>query len=149
MDIEDHAIDVHGFRALDSDSILPDGQDFNTDIVSENLMSFDVLASHGNASSDSLDHQESATRLPSDNAAIEGEATSDSLPISVAPSDTGSSSIKKGKPKKSMKRKSVYLPTHDNGNGESYAPAKRWERRKVQIKTLEGEFSVMIWASGL
>ncbi|PZC70398.1 hypothetical protein B5X24_HaOG216558 [Helicoverpa armigera] len=27
-------------------------------------------------------------------------------------------------------------------------PARRWEQKQVQIKTMEGEFSVTMWATG-
>jgi hypothetical protein len=32
--------------------------------------------------------------------------------------------------------------------GATRGPARRWEQKQVQIKTMEGEFSVTMWATG-
>lgn len=46
-----------------------------------------------------------------------------------------------GEPVQAMDRKHMALMS---GNGKS----RRWEQKLVQIKTMEGEFSVTMWASG-
>ncbi len=51
-----------------------------------------------------------------------------------------------GSGKKAFKR-SLQGADDDNGNNDVDKPRK-WERKKVQIKTLEGEFAVTMWASG-
>ena len=48
--------------------------------------------------------------------------------------------------KKAFKR-SLQGGDDDSGRNEVDKPRK-WERKKVQIKTLEGEFAVTMWASG-
>jgi len=69
---------------------------------------------------------------------------------SVDIQSTPTSSTKKRKPKsnklKSANKKSKNS-NEEEGTTEIDVPRK-WERKKVQIKTLEGEFSVTVWASG-
>lgn len=44
---------------------------------------------------------------------------------------------------------SGYLVVDHGGSGDfSCSKARRWEQKQVQIKTMEGEFSVTMWASG-
>ena len=55
----------------------------------------------------------------------------------------------KGGKKKGKSRNIVHsnnLGVADLGIGDS--SVKKWEQKQVQIKTLEGEFSVTMWASG-
>lgn len=49
------------------------------------------------------------------------------------------------KGKKSTKRSKK----HDSSYDSSRKVSRKWEQRQVQIKTLEGEFSVTMWASGM
>ena len=51
-----------------------------------------------------------------------------------------------GSGKKAFKR-SLQAADDDGSRNEVDKPRK-WERKKVQIKTLEGEFAVTMWASG-
>ena len=51
-----------------------------------------------------------------------------------------------GSGKKAFKR-SLQAGDDESGRNEVDKPRK-WERKKVQIKTLEGEFAVTMWASG-
>lgn len=42
-----------------------------------------------------------------------------------------------------------FLLSANSGGGDYTSPrARRWEQKQVQIKTMEGEFSVTMWASG-
>ena len=59
---------------------------------------------------------------------------------------TGSTKKRKLKSNKLVKKKSKNC-NEEEGTTEIDVPRK-WERKKVQIKTLEGEFSVTVWASG-
>ena len=61
-------------------------------------------------------------------------------------SKSGKSKLGQGSGKKAFKR-SLQGADDDNGGNEIDKPRK-WERKKVQIKTLEGEFAVTMWASG-
>lgn len=57
---------------------------------------------------------------------------------------------KKG-PKKTKKSGSSKFRSSDHtifGEMGSETKARKWEQKQVQIKTLEGEFSVTMWASG-
>lgn len=61
--------------------------------------------------------------------------------------ETGPSTSKRSRKKRLGKVKIE----HDNESELSYEIercARRWEQKQVQIKTLEGEFSVTMWASG-
>ena len=81
----------------------------------------------------------------------------DSIPvptpeIEIATEEQSPSTSKKGKGgKKKGKTKGISLEG-DVGIGElTFDPnstTRRWEQKQVQIKTLEGEFSVTMWASG-
>lgn len=58
--------------------------------------------------------------------------------------DVGTSTaIAPSKTKKSNKRQKK----GDSNNGTERKVARKWEQKQVQIKTLEGEFSVTMWAS--
>lgn len=59
---------------------------------------------------------------------------------------SGKGKSSQGSGKKSFKR-SLHVGDDDSGRNEVEKPRK-WERKKVQIKTLEGEFAVTMWASG-
>lgn len=39
-------------------------------------------------------------------------------------------------------------PLQLNNNSSSRPASRKWEQKQVQIKTLEGEFSVTMWAAG-
>ena len=79
------------------------------------------------------------------NIAEEQEISSScSTPASV-PKDNKKRKIKGIKSKLTKKTKTGN--SDDEGATEIDVPRK-WERKKVQIKTLEGEFSVTVWASG-
>lgn len=75
------------------------------------------------------------------------------IPCNVSCSVTPTKDVSKKKKAKSSKQKTnkkLKLGTtngEDDGTSEIDVPRK-WERKKVQIKTLEGEFSVTVWASG-
>ena len=67
------------------------------------------------------------------------------------------SSPKPGKKRKSKSSKSksngkkgkLTNTEDDDGTNDMIDVPRKWERKKVQIKTLEGEFSVTMWASGV
>ena len=61
-------------------------------------------------------------------------------------SRSGKGKSGQGSGKKAFKR-SLQTGDDDSGRNEVDKPRK-WERKKVQIKTLEGEFAVTMWASG-
>ena len=63
----------------------------------------------------------------------------------VTPNSNKKRKIKttKGKPLKKLKQ-----GNDEEGTTEIDVPRK-WERKKVQIKTLDGEFSVTVWATGI
>ena len=72
--------------------------------------------------------------------------------IEIATEEQLPSTSKKGKGgKKKQKTKGLFVDG-DSGIGElTFDPnstTRRWEQKQVQIKTLEGEFSVTMWASG-
>jgi len=87
-----------------------------------------------------------------------GSDYSDHIPGIPDPADIGLGSFssdyvgstRRGKGKR---KKSVKNGRHDVGEGltlQSLDPSgtRRWERKQVQITTLDGEFSVTMWASG-
>lgn len=59
-------------------------------------------------------------------------------------------SIKRKKTNASLKNRSVLIKNETMLCGEMGMEAKprKWEQKQVQIKTMEGEFSVTMWASG-
>ncbi|GBM86164.1 hypothetical protein AVEN_48178-1 [Araneus ventricosus] len=57
--------------------------------------------------------------------------------------ETGPGTSKRGKKKKFAKAK-----IENELSYEIERSSRRWEQKQVQIKTLEGEFSVTMWASG-
>ena len=59
---------------------------------------------------------------------------------------SGKGKSSQGSGKKAFKR-SLQTGDEEGGRNEVEKPRK-WERKKVQIKTLEGEFAVTMWASG-
>lgn len=59
--------------------------------------------------------------------------------------ETGPSTSKRNRKKKLGK---VKIEHDDELSYEIERCARRWEQKQVQIKTLEGEFSVTMWASG-
>ena len=72
--------------------------------------------------------------------------------IEIATEEHSPSTSKKGKGgKKKGKTKGIFVDG-DSAIGElTFDPnstTRRWEQKQVQIKTLEGEFSVTMWASG-
>lgn len=72
--------------------------------------------------------------------------------IEIATEEQSPSTSKKGKGgKKKGKTKGIFVDG-DSAIGElTFDPnstTRRWEQKQVQIKTLEGEFSVTMWASG-
>lgn len=58
----------------------------------------------------------------------------------------GGGRVKKGGSGKKSSKKS-YL-SGGGGGGAEGGGGRKWEQKQVQIKTLEGEFSVTMWASG-
>ncbi|XP_069594482.1 transcriptional repressor protein YY1 [Ranitomeya imitator] len=60
--------------------------------------------------------------------------------VTVAGKSSGGRSVKKGGSGKKSSKKSGYLSGAE-------AAGRKWEQKQVQIKTLEGEFSVTMWAS--
>ena len=70
-----------------------------------------------------------------------------------APASPKQANNKKRKPKASRSRHNKKVKNVSNANKEYEGTndidvPRKWERKKVQIKTLEGEFSVTMWASG-
>lgn len=67
--------------------------------------------------------------------------------IELVTEDVTTSRKGKGGKKKGTKSKFI---TNAGLNELNYMPTsnKKWEQKQVQIKTLEGEFSVTMWASG-
>ena len=62
-------------------------------------------------------------------------------------SRSGKGKSGQGSGKKAFKR-SLQSGDDEGGRNDVEKPRK-WERKKVQIKTLEGEFAVTMWASGM
>lgn len=62
-------------------------------------------------------------------------------------SSSGGGRVKKGGGSGKKSSKKSYL-TGGGGGAEGGGGARKWEQKQVQIKTLEGEFSVTMWASG-
>ena len=60
------------------------------------------------------------------------------------------SSKKNKKPKRGRNRLPLDYPLDllESPSGGGNCRQRRWEQRQVQIKTMEGEFSVTMWASG-
>ena len=77
------------------------------------------------------------------NIAQEQEISSE-VQESSTPSNIKKRKLKINKSKSLKKSKGV---NDEEGTTDIDVPRK-WERKKVQIKTLEGEFSVTVWASG-
>ena len=76
----------------------------------------------------------------------EEQEISSSCSTPAVPKDNKKRKIKSIKSKVTKKTKTG-TNSDDEGATEIDVPRK-WERKKVQIKTLEGEFSVTVWASG-
>lgn len=75
-------------------------------------------------------------------------SSSFSVPASTAiPKDDGKKRKIKNTKSKTSKRVKSNITNDDEVASEIDVPRK-WEKKKVQIKTLEGEFSVTVWASG-
>ena len=56
--------------------------------------------------------------------------------------------LKGGKKKLVKAKNDSEIPLNELFIAPSMTP-RRWEQKQVQIKTLEGEFSVTMWASGI
>ncbi|KAK2104753.1 hypothetical protein P7K49_018609 [Saguinus oedipus] len=63
-------------------------------------------------------------------------------------SSSGGGRVKKGGGKKSGKKSYLSGGAGAAGGGGADPGNKKWEQKQVQIKTLEGEFSVTMWSSG-
>lgn len=70
------------------------------------------------------------------------------IPASESSSPKLNSKKRKPKNQKSKILKKFKGVGEEDGSCEIDVPRK-WERKKVQIKTLEGEFSVTVWATGV
>ena len=70
------------------------------------------------------------------------------IPASESSSPKQNSKKRKSKNQKSKILKKFKGGGEEDGSCEIDVPRK-WERKKVQIKTLEGEFSVTVWATGM
>jgi len=77
--------------------------------------------------------------------AEEQEVSSTCSSTPVVPKDNKKRKIKCGIKSKVTKKIKTGTNSDDEGVTEVDVPRK-WERKKVQIKTLEGEFSVTVWA---
>lgn len=80
-------------------------------------------------------------------------AQEEEISCNVSTSITPTKDLNKKKKAKSTKQKPNKKLKLGNTNGEEDGTSeidvpRKWERKKVQIKTLEGEFSVTVWASG-
>ncbi|XP_074250345.1 transcriptional repressor protein YY1 isoform X1 [Saimiri boliviensis] len=64
-------------------------------------------------------------------------------------SSSGGGRVKKGGGKKSGKKSYLSGGAGAAGGGGADPGNKKWEQKQVQIKTLEGEFSVTMWSSGI
>lgn len=62
----------------------------------------------------------------------------------ITPTRKGKGGKRKGKSRNSVQNSGLGI--NDVGLGDS--SVKKWEQKQVQIKTLEGEFSVTMWSSG-
>lgn len=62
-------------------------------------------------------------------------------------SSSGGGRVKKGGGKKSGKKSYLGSGAGAAGGGGADPGNKKWEQKQVQIKTLEGEFSVTMWSS--
>ncbi|CAG0895096.1 unnamed protein product [Darwinula stevensoni] len=63
-------------------------------------------------------------------------------PSSIFPITAPSTSVRKSASRKSTSRRSRAKVVDDDASG------RKWAQKQVQIKTLEGEFSVTMWSSG-
>lgn len=66
----------------------------------------------------------------------------------LAISNSGSASSNKKSNKKGGSGGHNFLQSHNKSSSTTGASNRKWEQKQVQIKTLEGEFSVTMWASG-
>ena len=82
------------------------------------------------------------------NISQEQEVISQSDIQSTALESTNSTKKRKFKSSKGKLLKKSKTGNEEEGTTEIDVPRK-WEKKKVQIKTLEGEFSVTVWASGI
>ena len=81
----------------------------------------------------------------------------DSIPvpapeIEISTEETVSSRKGKGGRRKGGKARNIVSAANISGIGDlglDPSSSKKWEQKQVQIKTLEGEFSVTMWASGM
>ncbi|XP_053109466.1 transcriptional repressor protein YY1 isoform X3 [Hemicordylus capensis] len=62
-------------------------------------------------------------------------------------SSSGGGRVKKGGGSGKKSSKKSYLTGGGGGGAEGGGGGRKWEQKQVQIKTLEGEFSVTMWAS--
>ena len=70
--------------------------------------------------------------------------------IEICTDDSFPSTSKKGKggKKKGLRGKYIGETSLNELSLDPAAVGRKWEQKQVQIKTLEGEFSVTMWASG-
>jgi transcription factor YY len=78
----------------------------------------------------------------------------DSIPvpapeIEISTEDTQTLRKGRGGKKKGAKNRGLLSGLGTELTLDSPSSAKKWEQKQVQIKTLEGEFSVTMWATGM
>ena len=82
------------------------------------------------------------------NISQEQEISSQSDIQNISSATQNSTKKRKIKTTKGKSLKKIKPGNEEEGTTEIDVPRK-WERKKVQIKTLDGEFSVTVWATGI
>ncbi|XP_065662363.1 transcriptional repressor protein YY1 isoform X3 [Hydra vulgaris] len=135
---------------VESNSFLSVDED-NLSIIDENFYNQPLIAlqpnSHlgGNETVSDGFFEDSLVDIP---LVGEGQEISTEAAIQQTPEKSGikRKNNKKSKPKIKVKNK-LTTTNLDNEDSNDIDVPRKWSRKKVQIKTFEGEFSVIVWAS--
>lgn len=158
-DSTDLGINELGFHTLDTEGLLL-GQHVlhDNDIEDHSMLSIDELTQGRSVNNDETEFHGLDLEI-NEHIGIDSGNENNSQLHSEVPTTAGDDedsillSGKKGKTKKSKKKKPLIAHSQEvndpnNPNSKVVTKAKKWEQRRIQVKTLEGEFTVTMWTSG-
>lgn len=118
----------------------------SNDMVHENALQ---IGSPSNTETESGMNEELG--IPISEHELHGPADDSTLLAMMDQADTSLTSVaSQKKAKTTIKRNFIKRKFGDQQGDENIAmaPVKKWQQKRVQVKTLEGEFSVLMWTSG-
>lgn len=143
--VDDGSVRLDG-EIIDESSLVPTDDDLNC-LPSSFMSSFGTEHPVKDDFSDELGLPAPPSVDPATAASDQGLLDAASTETDEQLAATGGSSAKKLRGPRS-KKTAKSIATLNELSRDTKTTVRKWERKPVQIKTLEGEFTVMVWTTG-